>query len=43
MTQYSTAMDQLFAKIERDLKLLIWMAGCNLAASMGVIFILLCH
>jgi hypothetical protein len=38
-----TAMDQRFAKIEGDLKLPTWMVGFNLAATVGVIFILLRH
>ncbi len=38
-----TAMDQRFAKIEGDLKPLTWMVGFNLAATVGVIFILLRH
>ncbi len=38
-----TAMDQRFAKIEGDLKLLTWMVGFNLAATIGVIFMLLRH
>jgi len=38
-----TAMDQRFAKIERDLKLLTWMVGFNLAATVGLIFLSLRH
>jgi hypothetical protein len=38
-----TAMDQRFAKIEGDLKLLTWMIGFNLAATVGIIFLLLRH
>jgi hypothetical protein len=38
-----TAMDQRFAKIEGDLKLLTWMVGFNLAATVGIIFLLLRH
>ena len=38
-----SAMDQRFAKIEGDLKLLTWMVGFNLAATVGVIFMLLRH
>jgi hypothetical protein len=38
-----TVMDQRFAKIEGDLKLLTWMVGFNLAATVGIIFILLRH
>ena len=37
------AMDQRFAKIEGELKLLTWMVGFNLAATVGVIFMLLRH
>ena len=36
-------MDQRFAKIEGDLKLLTWMVGFNLAATVGLIFLLLRH
>jgi hypothetical protein len=38
-----TSMDQRFAKIEGDLKLLTWMVGFNLAASVGLIFLFLRH
>ena len=38
-----TAMDKRFAKIEGDLKLLTWMVGFNLAATVGIIFLLLRH
>jgi hypothetical protein len=38
-----TAMDQRFAKIEGDLKLLTWMVAFNLAATVGIIFLLLRH
>ena len=38
-----TAMDQRFAKIEGDLKLLTWLVGFNLAATVGIIFMLLRH
>jgi len=38
-----TAMDQRFAKIEGDLKLLTWMVGFNLAATVGLIFLFLRH
>jgi hypothetical protein len=38
-----TAMDQRFAKIEGDLKLLTWMVGFNLAATVGIIFLLMRH
>jgi hypothetical protein len=38
-----TAMDQRFAKIEGDIKLLTWMVGFNLAATVGIIFLLLRH
>jgi hypothetical protein len=38
-----TALDQRFAKIEGDLKLLTWMVGFNLAATVGTIFLLLRH
>jgi len=37
------AMDQRFGKIEGDLKLLTWMVGFNLAASVGIVFLLLRH
>ena len=36
-------MDQRFAKIEGDLRLLTWMVGFNLAATVGIILILLRH
>jgi hypothetical protein len=36
-------MDQRFVKIEGDLKLLTWMVGFNLAATVGIIFLLLRH
>jgi hypothetical protein len=35
--------NQRFAKIEGDLKLLSWMVGFNLAATVGVFFMLLRH
>jgi hypothetical protein len=38
-----TAMDQRFAKIEGDIKLLTWMVGFNLADTVGIIFLLLRH
>ena len=38
-----TSRDQRFAKIEGDLKLLTWMVGFNLAASVGLIFLFLRH
>jgi hypothetical protein len=38
-----TAMDQRFAKVEGDIKLLTWMVGFNLAATVGIIFLLLRH
>ena len=38
-----TAMDQRFAKIEGELKLLTWMVGFNLAATVGIVFLLLRH
>ena len=38
-----TTMDQRFAKIEGDLKLLTWMVGFNLAATVGIVFLLLRH
>ena len=38
-----TAMDQRFAKIEGELKLLTWMVGFDLAATVGIIFLLLRH
>ena len=34
---------QRFAKIEGDLRLLTWMVGFNLAAMVGVFFLLLRH
>jgi len=37
------SMDQRFAKIEGDLRLLTWMVGFNLAATVGIILILLRH
>ena len=37
------AMDQRFGKIDGDLKLLTWMVGFNLAASVGIVFLLLRH
>jgi hypothetical protein len=38
-----TAMDQRFTKIEGDLKLLTWMVGFDLAATVGIVFLLLRH
>jgi len=38
-----SAMDQRFAKIEGDLKLLTWMVGFNLAATVSLIFLFLRH
>ena len=38
-----TAMDQRFTKIEGNLKLLTWMVGFNLAATVGIVFLLLRH
>ena len=35
--------NQRFARIEGDLKLLTWMIGFNLAATVGVFFMLLRH
>jgi hypothetical protein len=35
--------NQRFAKIEGELKLLTWMVGFNLAATVGVFFMLLRH
>ncbi len=37
------SMDQRFSKIEGDLKLLTWMVGFNLAATVGIVFLLLRH
>jgi hypothetical protein len=37
------AMDQRFAKVDGDLKLLTLMVGFNLAATVGIIFLLLRH
>ena len=36
-------LDQLFSKIEDDLRALKWMVGFNLAATVGIIFMLLHH
>ena len=36
-------LDQLLSKIEGDLKALKWMVGFNLAANVGIIFMLLRH
>jgi hypothetical protein len=36
-------LNQRFAKIEGDIKLLSWMVGFNLAATVGVFFMLLRH
>lgn len=36
-------IEQRFTKIEGELKLLTWMVGFNLAASIGIIFMLLRH
>jgi hypothetical protein len=36
-------LNQRFAKIEGDIKLLSWMLGFNLAATVGVFFMLLRH
>jgi len=38
-----TKIDARFAKIEGDLKLLTWMIGFNLAATVGILFLLLRH
>jgi hypothetical protein len=38
-----TAIDQRFTKIEGDLKLLTWMVGFDLAATNGIVFLLLRH
>jgi hypothetical protein len=38
-----TAIDQRFTKIEGDLKLLTWMVGFDLAATIGIVFLLLRH
>ena len=38
-----SAMDQQFANIKGDLKLLTWMVGFNLAATVGLIFLFLRH
>ena len=38
-----TAMDQRFTKIEGELKLLTWMVGFDLAATVGIILLLLRH
>jgi hypothetical protein len=35
------AIDQRFTKIEGDLNLLKWMVGSNLAATVGIVFLLL--
>ena len=35
--------NQRFAKIEGEIKLLTWMVGFNLAATVGVFFMLLRH
>ncbi len=37
------AIEQRLAKIEGDLKLLTWMIGFNLAATVGIVFLLLRH
>lgn len=37
------AIDQRFAKIEGDLNLLKWMVGFDLAATVGIILLLLRH
>jgi hypothetical protein len=36
-------LDQRFGKVAGDLKLLTWMVGFNLAATIGIIFLLLRH
>jgi hypothetical protein len=36
-------IDQRFAKLEGDLNLLKWMVGFDLAATVGIIFLLLRH
>jgi len=38
-----TAMDQRFTRIEGELRLLTWMVGFDLAATVGIIFLLLRH
>jgi len=43
MDQRFAKIDERFAKIEGELKLLKWMVGFNLAATVGIIFMLLHH
>jgi hypothetical protein len=41
--RFEGQFNQHFAKIEGDIKLLSWMLGFNLAATVGVFFMLLRH
>jgi hypothetical protein len=43
LTRIEADFHQRFAKIEGDVKLLTWMVGFNLAAMVGVFFVLLRH
>jgi hypothetical protein len=43
LTRMEGDFNQRFAKIEGEIKLLTWMAGFNLAATVGMFFMLLRH
>jgi hypothetical protein len=43
LAKMDSEFNQRFAKIEGDIKLLTWMVGFNLAATVGVFFLLLRH
>lgn len=43
LAKMESDFNQRFAKIEADIKLLTWMVGFNLAAMVGVFFLLLRH
>ena len=43
LAKMESDFNQRFAKIEGDIKLLTWMVGFNLAAMIGVFFLLLRH
>jgi hypothetical protein len=43
LAKMESDFNQRFSKIEGDIKLLTWMVGFNLAAMVGVFFLLLRH
>ena len=42
-TKMEGDISQRFAKVDGALRLLSWMLGCNLAGTVGIIFMLLRH